>query len=151
MTDARVVVLVGAAAATEAEVGEAIHDIDGLFIDAFDTTLLTSWTEAKQVFTEAFHALREAKRSGVNAVVRVHTDDGYGRRGELGAMVACGLTSATRTLAMEMRDGSVANVISDDGTASENLLATISWLLSSSAITGEVITLGRGHLGRVPV
>lgn len=150
MTDATVV-LVGSDAATEAEVRDALRDTDGLFIDAFDTTSLTSWTEAKRVFTEAFHALREAKQSGVNAVVRVHTDDEYGRRGELGAMVACGLTSAIRALAMEMRDGPVANVISDDGTASRSLAATVSWLLSGNAVTGEVITIGRSHLGKVPL
>jgi hypothetical protein len=74
MTDATVV-LVGADADPEAGVREALRGTEGLFIDAFDTTSLTSWPEAKQAFTEAFCALREAKQNGSNAVVRVHTDD----------------------------------------------------------------------------
>jgi hypothetical protein len=66
-------------------------------------------------------------------------------------MVACGLTSAIRALAMETRDGPVANVISDDGSASQSLAATVAWLLSGNTITGEVITIGRSHLGKVPL
>jgi hypothetical protein len=124
----------------------------GVVIDVTDTTGLGSWQDVEHFLSRAFLALKDAKQRDVNVVAIVRTDDEFGRQGPLPAMVACALTSAVRTLALEARRLRLtANVVSDDGREPGALLDTVCGLLKSDAVTGQVIVVGRGHLGKVPV
>jgi hypothetical protein len=124
----------------------------GVVIDVTDTTRLSSWQDVEHALSTAFMALRDAKQRDVNVVAIVRADDEFGRQGPLSAMVACALTSAVRTLALEARRLRLtANVVADDGGEPGALLDTVCGLLKSEAVTGQVIVVGRGHLGKVPV
>lgn len=80
----------------------------------------------------------------------VRNDDLLGRNGPTPAMVASGLVSAARTAAIEgSRKGWTANVVAYDETAalSEVLDRAIS-VLEDGMITGELIHVGGGHIGK---
>ena len=80
----------------------------------------------------------------------VRQDDLLGRRGAGNAMVATGLLSAARTAALEgTRKGWTANVIAiDDGVDSEQVETWASHLHENGSVTGELIRIGPGHVGK---
>lgn len=131
---------------------KASHVRGGVVFDATHSSTLQNWQDVERLLTEAFAAVKDAKERDVNLVAVVRTDDEFGRQGPFAAMVACALTSAIRTLALEARDLTMtANIVADSGEDSDALLNTVCQLLESSVVTGQVIVVGRGHLGKVPV
>lgn len=108
------------------------------------------WEEVRAELDRAFQMSRRAAQAGESFVYVVHHDDLLGRRGAGNAMVATGLLSAARTAAIEgSRKGWTVNVIAhDDEVAPEDIEQWASWMLDSRGITGELIRLGSGHLGK---
>jgi hypothetical protein len=108
------------------------------------------WEEVRDELTRAFEKARDAARSGESLVFVVAQDDLLGRRGPGRAMVATGLLSAARTAALEgSRQGWTANVVAYDADADHS--AVESWaarLLTSDGVTGEVVRVGPGHIGK---
>jgi hypothetical protein len=109
--------------------------------------------EWHEVFAElrlAFEKAREAVRNEESFVFVVMQDDLLGRRGPGRAMVAAGLLSAARTAALEgVRKGWTANVVAYDADADRS--AVESWLthlLETGGVTGELIRIGPGHIGK---
>lgn len=109
------------------------------------------WAEVRAELERAFNLSREAARAGQNLVYVVHHDDLLGRRGAGNAMVAAGLLSAARTAAIEgSRKGWTANVLAHDDDSDPELIDGWAERLAedSFGVTGEVIRLGAGHLGK---
>lgn len=108
------------------------------------------WSEVKAELERAFHMSRRAAQAEESFVFVVHNDDLLGRRGAGNAIVATGLLSAARTAAIEgSRKGWTANVIAhDEGTPAEVVQRWAARMLESDGVTGEVIRLGPGHLGK---
>jgi len=108
------------------------------------------WEEVRSVLTDAFLAGRSAAQAGDSFVFVVHQDDLLGRRGAGNAMVACGLLSAARTAALEgATKGWTANVVAfDEDAARSTVEAWAQRLLDSEGVTGELIRVGPGHLGK---
>ncbi len=108
------------------------------------------WEEVRDELTRAFEKARDAARSGESLVFVVAQDDLLGRRGPGRAMVATGLLSAARTAALEgSRQGWTANVVAYDADADHSAVET--WaarLLTSDGVTGEVVRVGPGHIGK---
>jgi hypothetical protein len=108
------------------------------------------WGEVRDELTRAFEKARDAARSGESLVFVVAQDDLLGRRGPGRAMVASGLLSAARTAALEgSRQGWTANVVAYDADADRSAVET--WaarLLTSDGVTGEVVRVGPGHIGK---
>jgi hypothetical protein len=107
------------------------------------------WPEVRAELERVGGLSRAAAREEESFVVVVATDDLLGRRGPGPAMVATGLLSAVRTAAMEgWAKGWTANLIAYD---EEHQGAATSWaerLLDDGSVTGEVIRLGSGHIGK---
>jgi hypothetical protein len=109
------------------------------------------WDAVAAELARAFVLAREAARAGESFVFVVHADDLLGRRGPGNAMVATGLLSAVRTAALEgWGKGWTANVIAWDGEigGEEGVDALARAILGSGSVTGEVIRVGPGHLGK---
>lgn len=108
------------------------------------------WAEVRTELDRAFHMARRAAQAEESFVFVVRHDDLLGRGGTGDAMVACGLLSAARTAAVEgSRKGWTANVIAyDDSTPDEEVERWASWMLDSHGVSGELIRLGVGHLGK---
>lgn len=108
------------------------------------------WADVKAELDRAFQFSRSAAQADESFVFVVHHDDLLGRRGTGNAMVATGLLSAARTAAIEgSRKGWTVNVIAhDDDTSAEEVERWASWMLDSHGVTGELIRLGPGHLGK---
>lgn len=108
------------------------------------------WTEVRAELERAFQMSRRAAQAEESFVFVVHNDDLLGRRGAGNAMVATGLLSAARTAAIEgSRKGWTANVIAHDEDAPpEEVERWAQSMLDSHGVTGEVIRLGPGHLGK---
>lgn len=111
------------------------------------------WDEALAELQECFRLTRDAATRGDPVVYVVSHDDLLGRRGALGAMLAAGLVSAARSLALETRKSGVpVNVVAT--TAGTEPGTTARWVLrllaeSGDGVTGEVVRLGGDHLGKV--
>jgi hypothetical protein len=108
------------------------------------------WGEVRAELDAAFRMSRQAAQAEESFVYVVHHDDLLGRRGPGNAMVAAGLLSAARTAAIEgSRKGWTVNVIAhDDQMAPEEIERWATWMLDSHGVTGELIRLGPGHLGK---
>lgn len=108
------------------------------------------WADVKAELDRAFQFSRSAAQADESFVFVVHHDDLLGRRGTGNAMVATGLLSAARTAAIEgSRKAWTVNVIAhDDDTSAEEVERWASWMLDSHGVTGELIRLGPGHLGK---
>jgi hypothetical protein len=108
------------------------------------------WDEVLAALTSAFAASRTAAQAGESIVYVVHNDDLLGRRGPGKAMLATGLLSAARTAALEgIRDGWTANVVAFSGDSDRKTVR--SWaehLVAASELTGEVLRIGPGHIGK---
>jgi hypothetical protein len=100
--------------------------------------------------TRAFEVAREAATNETSFVFVVRQDDLLGRRGVGNAMIAAGLLSAARTAALEgARKGWTANVVAIDADAEPGTVE--GWarrLLEDSGVTGELIRIGPGHIGK---
>jgi hypothetical protein len=109
-----------------------------------------AWDEVLAELTEVFRSSRTAAQAGEPIVYVVRQDDLLGRRGAGNAMVATGLLSAARTAAIEgARKGWTANVVAYDEEADPTVVA--SWatrLLDADGVTGELVRVGPGHLGK---
>ncbi|MFQ5523031.1 MAG: hypothetical protein ACE5F5_05585 [Acidimicrobiia bacterium] len=110
----------------------------------------SDWAAVRAEMEHIFNLSREAARQGESFVYVVCNDDLLGRRGAGNAMLACGLLSAARTAALEgTRKGWRANVVAyDEGTDRSLVDEWARRLLESDGVTGEVIRIGPGHLGK---
>jgi hypothetical protein len=109
------------------------------------------WTAIRAELERAFQVGRAAAQAEESFVFVVHHDDLLGRRGIGDAMVATGLLSAARTAALEgARRVWTANVLAyDDDTADDLIRAWAERLAEDSqGVTGELIRIGPGHLGK---
>lgn len=108
------------------------------------------WEEVLAALEHAFQVSRTAAQAGESFVFVVHNDDLLGRRGPGGAMVAAGLLSAARTAALEgTRIGWTANVIAfDEGTEESEVDRWVKSILDSPGVTGQLIHIGPGHVGK---
>lgn len=108
------------------------------------------WESIRFELQRAFVVARSAAQSEESFVFVVHQDDLLGRRGVGDAMVATGLLSAARTAALEgSRKGWTANVVAYDNSVDRSQVAR--WaesMLDSDGVTGELIRLGPGHIGK---
>ncbi|MGD2102294.1 MAG: hypothetical protein PVG83_08640 [Acidimicrobiia bacterium] len=113
-------------------------------------TVSDDWGAVRSELERAFDLAREAARAEESFVFVVHHDDLLGRRGAGNAMVAAGLLSAARTAALEgSRKGWTANVIAfDEDAPTDEVDRWANWMLDSHGVTGEVIRVGPGHLGK---
>ena len=109
------------------------------------------WGQVRSELERAFVMAGEAARAGEAFVFVVNGDDLLGRRGAGNAMVATGILSAARTAALEgTRDGWTANVVAWEGSeaAAGSVREWAERMLASSGVTGELIRIGPGHLGK---
>lgn len=106
------------------------------------------WSEIRAELTRGFEMGRRAAQARESFVFVVRTDDLLGRRGEGNAIVATGLLSAARTAALEGRSkGWTANVVAFDE-SSDEVTVWAERLLASPEVTGELIRVGSGHIGK---
>lgn len=109
------------------------------------------WEAVAAEMVRAFQFARQAAIDETSVVFVVNSDDLLGRRGQGNAMLATGLLSAVRTMALEgWRKGWTANVVAWDGetgdpAAVEALAASIA---GSGTVTGEVVRVGPNHIGK---
>lgn len=108
------------------------------------------WAEILAELTRVFEVSREAAVEERSLVYVVRQDDLLGRRGAGNAIVATGLLSAARTAALEgARKGWTANVVAFDVDADP---ATVdAWaqrLLEDGGVSGEIVRVGTGHIGK---
>lgn len=108
------------------------------------------WDEVLAEMTRVFELSRAAAQAEDSIVYVVRQDDLLGRRGAGNAMVATGLLSAARTAALEgARKGWTANVVAYDEEADrEAVQAWAQRLLDSGDVTGELVRVGPGHVGK---
>lgn len=108
------------------------------------------WPEVRAELERAFEMSREAAQNGDSFVYVVRNDDLLGRRGPGKAMVATGLLSAARTAAIEgSRKGWTANVVAHDADVERDTIETwVRRMLDSDGVTGELIRIGPGHIGK---
>ena len=93
---------------------------------------------------DAFHRSQEAARNQEPIVYVLRQRDILGQDTVLGAILANALLSAVRTLAAEKN---VANAVAigDDAAHAEHWIAI---LHDQNDVTGELIRLGPGHVGK---
>lgn len=109
------------------------------------------WAEVRAELERAFVMSRSAAQAEESVVYVVHQDDLLGRRGPGKAMVATGLLSAARTAAIEgSRKGWAVNVIAFDDDSDPATVDSWAERLASNpeGVTGELIRVGPGHLGK---
>ena len=108
------------------------------------------WDEVKGELTRAFEVSRSAAQSDESFVYVVRQDDLIGRRGAGNAMVATGLLSAARTAALEgSKKGWTANVVAYDEEADRTSVGVwAQMLLDTGDVTGELVRVGAGHIGK---
>ena len=108
------------------------------------------WSDVLAELTRAFEMSRAAAQAEESFVFVVCQDDLLGRRGAGRAMVAGGLVSAARTAAIEgSRKRWTANVVAyDEGTDPETVTRWAERLLDSDGVTGELVRIGPGHIGK---
>ena len=108
------------------------------------------WDDIAAELARVFALSRAAAQSEESIVYVVRQDDLLGRSGPGNAMVATGCLSASRTAALEgTRKGWTSNVIAYDQDL--NRASVEAWaerLLDSEGVTGELIRVGPGHIGK---
>lgn len=112
-----------------------------------------TWEDAARELSDAFAGSQQAAQNEESIVYIVRNDDLLGRSGPTRAMVAAGLVSGARTAALEgSRKGWSANVVAYDETISpEVIIDKALWLIADGAVTGELVHLGPGHIGKALV
>lgn len=110
----------------------------------------TTWEDARAELTAAFARSREAARNEDSFVYIIANDALLGRDGPADAMVAAGLVSAARTAALEgWKKGWTANVVAyDDGHEPARIIARAATLVADGTVTGELVHIGPGHIGK---
>lgn len=122
-------------------------ECDGLVLQP--TVDSDDWTDTLASLQAVFRLSQAAAREERPVVYIVDNDDLLGRNGPGRAMVATGVLSAARTLAVEMaKMGVPVNVIgldpeTDPATAARWILAAL-----DGGPTGEFIRMGPGHVGK---
>lgn len=108
------------------------------------------WARIRTELTRAFEVSRASAQAEESFVYVVRQDDLLGRRGPGNAMVATGLLSAARTAALEgARKGWTANVVAyDEGIDPEAVHAWARQMLETGDVTGELVRVGAGHIGK---
>jgi D-serine deaminase-like pyridoxal phosphate-dependent protein len=108
------------------------------------------WAAVLDELTSAYELSQAAVRAGGPIVYVLESDDLLGRRGIGSAMVACGLLSAARTLALETaRAGVPVNVLALGATTTRDAVRFwVQSLCGSNGPNGELIRLGADHLGK---
>lgn len=109
------------------------------------------WEAVAAEMERAFQFARQAAIDETSAVFVVGSDDLLGRRGPGNAMLASGILSAVRTMALEgWRKGWTANVVAWDGeTGDRDGVQSIAGAIADAGtVTGEVIRVGPGHIGK---
>lgn len=108
------------------------------------------WGSILDELTRAFEMGRAAAIAEESFVFVVRNDDLLGRRGSGNAIVAAGLLSAARTAALEgSRKGWTANVLAfDEDVDREAVERWARSLLEDGGVTGELVRLGAGHIGK---
>ncbi len=124
-------------------------DIDeGVVFQA--TEVDDDWGHVAAELRAAFDATKPAAIDGRPVVYIVSSDALLGRTGTGNAMVATGLLSAARTLAVEMRrDGVPVNVLGiAPDTPAGVIVAWVGHLLEPGGPTGELVQLGGTQIGK---
>lgn len=108
------------------------------------------WAGILAELTRGFEAARTAAQSEESFVFVVRQDDLLGRRGAGNSMVATGLLSAARTAAVEgARKGWTANAVAYDDAVDRSSVEEIArGLIERGIVTGELIRIGSGHIGK---
>ena len=108
------------------------------------------WSQVLGELTRAFEVSRASAQAEESFVYVVRQGDLLGRRGPGNAMVATGLLSAARTAALEgSRKRWTANVVAfDQGIDPEAVRSWAQRLLDSGDVTGDLVHLGPGHVGK---
>ena len=113
-------------------------------------THIGTWDAAKAELSLAFEGSRGSALREESIVYIVSNDALLGRAGPPTAMVAAGLLSGARTAAVEgWKKGWTANVVAyeaDQDPAS--VLQRAVYLLEDGMISGELVHLGPGHIGK---
>lgn len=115
------------------------------------TDVTDDWDSIIAELQRVFTASRACARAGESFVYVVHGDDLLGRRGPGKAMVATGLLSAARTASLEgWSKGWTVNVIAWDGEAGsrETVESLAAGMVSTGAVTGELVHIGPGYVGK---
>ncbi len=115
------------------------------------TEVADDWADIAAEMERAFQFARQAAMDEASVVFVVDADDLLGRGGAGNAMLATGILSAVRTMALEgWRKGWTANVVAWDGeTGDRDGVESIATAVSTpGTVTGEVIRVGPGHIGK---
>jgi hypothetical protein len=110
----------------------------------------TTWDGARAELTAAFERSREAATNEHSFVYIIANDALLGRSGAADAMVAAGLVSAARTAAIEgWKKGWTANVVAyDAGFDPAEVISRAAALVGDGKVTGELVHVGPGHIGK---
>lgn len=124
------------------------HLTDAVVFQADDVD--DDWVHIAAELNEAFVATRPAAIDGRPVVYIVSSDALLGRTGAGNAMVATGLLSAARTLAVEMaKSGVPVNVLGVGDDAPPSIVAAwVERLLEPGGPTGELVQLGGAQIGK---
>lgn len=128
-----------------------IEDMAGIHGSVFwAADVSDGWDDVRTELVAAFEFSRAAAKAGEPLVFVVRTDDLLGRRGAGRAMVATGLLSAARSLALETTKANVPiNVLAvEEGTASSSVALWVNQLLIQGGPTGELVRMGASHIGK---
>lgn len=122
----------------------------GLVFVASGPEMGSDWDGVAHELSEVFRLTQQAVRSAAPVVYVVAGEDLLGQRGAPAAMVATGMLSAARTAAVETsRAGVPINVVAAyEDAALEDVAAWIERLLVPTGVTGEVVRVGVGHIGK---
>jgi hypothetical protein len=122
----------------------------GTLVFVSNPEISDEWDAVAAELMMAFDLSQASAKESGPVVYVVDSDDLLGRRGTGRAMVACGLLSAARTLAMETaRSGIPANTVAlSADTPPEVVAFWVEALCRSNGPTGELLRLGVGHLGK---
>lgn len=110
------------------------------------------WPEVRSELTEAYRLSKAAAEQVSPVVYVIDLDALLGRLGPGPAMIASGLTSAAKTLALELKKkGAAVNTLVVGADTGSDTVAE--WTLSllgggPQGPTGEVITLGGDQIGK---
>jgi hypothetical protein len=113
-------------------------------------TRIDTWEEAKAELSLAFEGSRASAQREESIVYIVSNDALLGRSGGPAAMVAAGLLSGARTAAVEgWKKDWTANVLAYEADQDpESVLQRAVKLLEDGMISGELVHLGPGHIGK---
>jgi hypothetical protein len=121
---------------------------EGGLVLAADHNVGDDWEAVRSELSEAFRLTKQAVTEGRSVVYVVHNDDLLGRDGLGAAIVATGLLSAARTAALEHRELSVNTLAVARDSSPDDIGIWSRHLLAKGGPSGELVRLGRDHLGK---